>query len=145
MSLFASESINIKYPQAFCTAIDIDQASGVQIINTEIMHNAAVDAVAGLLVILNLCRRYAIEIRNVTFSGNILDSSGDTSNPIEWWPQQYAGIGGGNLGVYIGPATPYHSLSIKDCIFSSGVAQYGGAIGIFAFFSSTVHVQYKES
>ena len=37
MSLFASESINIKYPQAFCTAIDIDQASGVQIINTEII------------------------------------------------------------------------------------------------------------
>ena len=38
MSLFASESINIKYPQAFCTAIDIDQASGVQIINTEIIN-----------------------------------------------------------------------------------------------------------
>ena len=139
MSLLASESIYINYPQAFCTAIDIDQASGVQIINTEIMHNAAVDAVAGLLVILNLCRRYALEIRNVTFSGNILDSSGDTRNPIEWWPQQYAGIGGGNLGVYIGPATPYHSVSIKDCMFSSGVAQYGGAIGIFAFFSSSVY------
>ena len=37
MSLLASESIYINYPQAFCTAIDIDQASGVQIINTEII------------------------------------------------------------------------------------------------------------
>ena len=134
MALYALESWKYTPPHASCTAKNTDQASSVQIINTEIVQNTATYAAGGLAVALNLCYKYTVEIRNTTFSGNSLVPVGDSPN-LGWWPKYLRSFAGGNLGISIFPATPYQSVSIEDCIFRSGVAQYGGAIGtMVAFF-----------
>lgn len=129
MALYASESFfNYTRPHASCTVNNTDHASSVQIINTEIVQNAAIYAAGGLSVFLNLCYKYIVQIRNTTFSGNTLVPVGESPN-FGWWPKYLKSIAGGNLGISIYPATPYQPVTIEDCIFSSGVAQYGGAIG----------------
>ena len=134
MALFAFESWNYTPPHASCTVKNTYHASSVQIINTKIVQNTATYAAGGLVVYLNICHKYKIQIRNTTFSGNSLVPVGESPN-LGWWPQYLRSFAGGNLGITILPATPYQSVSIEDCIFSSGVAQYGGAIGtMVAFF-----------
>ena len=44
----------------------------------------------------------------------------------------------GNLGILIFPPAPYHSISIEDSNFRSGVGRYGGAIGIYTQFPTCV-------
>ena len=128
MALFAWESFfNFTRPHASCTVNNTDHASSVQIINTEIVQNAATNAAGGLSVFLNLCHKYTLQIRNTQFSGNTLVPVGDSPN-FGSWPKYLKSIGGGNLGISIYPATPYQSVTIEDCIFSSGIAQYGGGI-----------------
>ena len=133
MGLFASASWNFTPPHASCTVKNTDHASSVQIINTEIVQNTATYAAGGLLVDLNLCYKYTVEIRNTTFSGNSLVPVGESPN-LGLWPKYLRSFAGGNLAISILPATPYQSVSIEDCIFSSGVAQYGGAIGTMVVF-----------
>ena len=100
-------------------------------------------AVGGLGIRLSLCRKYTIQIRNVTMSGNILGAIGEVPNIKEWWQQLYSVYGNalaaGNLGIMIAPATPYHSISIEDSTFSSGVGRYGGAIVIYTHFPPCVY------
>ena len=126
-----------------CIVNHTDQASSVHIINTEIVQNAAIDAVGGLGIRLSLCRKYTIQIRNVTMSGNILGAIGEVPNIKEWWQQLYSVYGNalaaGNLGIMIAPATPYHSISIEDSTFSSGVGRYGGAILIYTLFPPCIY------
>ena len=131
MSLYAFTSSNLTLAKLFCAVNNSYQVGSVHIVNTEIVRNAAVDVAGGLAVVINLCYKYTIQIKNTTFSGNSLGSVGESSK--SWWPQELRSIGGGNLGVYLGLAH-YHSISIEDCTFSSGVAQYGGAIAFAASF-----------
>ena len=134
MALYALESMKYMPPHTSCTVKNADQESSVQIINTEIVQNTATYAAGGLVVALNLCYKYTVEIRNTTFSGNSLVPVGESPN-LGLWPKYLRSLSGGNLGISILPATPYQSVRIEDCIFRSGVAQYGGAIGtMVAFF-----------
>ena len=121
MALYASESFfNYTRPHASCTVNNTDHASSVQIMNTEIVQNAATNAAGGLSVFLNLCYKYIVQIRNTTFSGNTLVPVGESPN-FGWWPKYLKSITGGNLDISIYLATPYQSVTIEDCIFSSGV------------------------
>jgi len=113
-------------PEVLCIVNHTDQASSVHIINTEIVQNAAIDAVGGLGILLRLCRKYTILIRNVTMSGNILGAIVEVPNIKVWW-QQYSvygnALGAGNLGIMISPATPYHSISIEDSTRGNAITQ----------------------
>ena len=133
MGLYASVPWNGIPPHAFCTAKNTDHASSVQIINTEIVQNTATYAAGGLVVALSLCYKYTVEIKNTTFSDNSLVPDGESPN-LEWWSKHLRSFAGGNLAISILPATPYQSVSIENCIFRSGVAQYGGAIGTMVTF-----------
>ena len=70
VALYALESWKYTPPHASCTVNNTDQASSVQIINTEIVQNTATYAAGGLAVALNISYKYIVEIRNTTFSGN---------------------------------------------------------------------------
>ena len=131
MALYAFISTNLTLAELFCAEKNSDQAGSVHIMNTEIVHNTAVDVAGGLAVVLNLCHKYTIQITNTTFSGNSLGSVGESSKG--WWPKPLRSIGGGNLLVYLGLAY-YHSISIKDSTFSSGMAEFGGAVALAASF-----------
>ena len=131
MSLYAFTSTDLTLAELFCAEKNSDQAGSVHIVNTEIVQNTAVDVAGGVAVVLNLCHKYTVELTNTTFSGNSLGSVGESSKG--WWPKQLRSIGGGNLCVYLGLAH-YHSISIKDSTFSSGMAQFGGAIALAASF-----------
>jgi len=142
LSVCASWNQSTMLPEVSCIVNHTDQASSVHIINTEIVQNAAIDAVGGLGILLSLCRKYTIQIRNVTMSGNNLGAVGEVPKGWPWW-QQYSvygnAFGAGNLGIMIIPVTPYHSISIEDSTFSSGVARYGGAIVIYTLFPPCVY------
>ena len=134
LSAYASWNQSTWPPEVSCTVNHTDQASSVHILNTEIVRNAAIDAFGGLGIIISLCRKYTIQMRNVTMNGNILGAVGES--PKGWWQNLSYGnaLGAGNLGIMIVPATPYHSISIEDSNFRSGVGRYGGAIVIYTQF-----------
>ena len=83
LSAYASWNQSTWPPEVSCTVNHTDQASSVRILNTEIVRNAAIDAVGGLGIIISLCRKYTIQMRNVTMNGDILGAVGES--PKGWW------------------------------------------------------------
>ena len=135
--LYVAESWELRPTEVSCTVNHTNQAGSVHILNTEIVRNAAVDAAAGVGIVLNLCHKYSIKIKNVTMDGNVLSPKVGGSTKGSW--QQFAAIGAGNLGIIVAPATPYHSISIANSTFRSGVSRYGGAIVIYTLFPPCVY------
>ena len=95
----------------------------LMILNTSITGNVASAASGGISIALKaVCQLYRIKLSNVTFRNNrVTGTSTKYSGEVNY----------GSMGLVVASKTfKSHSISVKNCIFHSGVAEKTGGLGI---------------